>query len=251
MKLTILSENDTSRKNNKICTAEWGLSVYLQTKDVNILFDTGHTGNFKNNAKNFGINLDDTDFIVFSHYHWDHTKGLLHHEFTEKKKLILHPEILEKVPDEDAEKYKKDFDIIATKEVFELSPGVFYLGQIPRKTDYEDGSYNGDPMMDDSAIAIKTSNGVLVLTGCSHSGVCNISEYAKQVTGQELYGAIGGFHLFETQPQAVEGTIKYFKQEKPKLLYPMHCVDFPTMVKFYNEFGIKKYGTGEIIELQD
>ncbi len=106
-------------------------------------------------------------------------------------------------------------------------------------------------MLDDSAIAVKSSKGVIVITGCSHAGISNICDYAKQVTGQKLYAVIGGFHLFEDDQKAVNGTIDFFKKEKPKYLYPMHCIDFPTLVKFYTIFGIKKLSTGDTIEFSD
>ena len=105
-------------------------------------------------------------------------------------------------------------------------------------------------MQDDSAIAIKTSKGVVVISGCSHSGICNICEYAKKVTGQELYGVLGGFHLFQNEPEVVEKTIEYFQKENPKYLYPMHCVDFPTLAKLHNFFECQKYSTGDVIEIE-
>lgn len=53
-----------------------------------------------------------------------------------------------------------------------------------------------DYVMDDSALAIKTEDGLVVVTGCSHAGIANIIEYAKQVTGEKhIVSVIGGFHL--------------------------------------------------------
>ncbi len=250
MKLTILVENQTSRTNNKLCASEWGFSAFLEIKNINILFDSGHSDIYKKNAKNLGIDLEKTDVVILSHYHWDHAKGLLHHEFKTKKKLILHPHVLEKITEEEATKFKNDFEIISTEEVLEFSPDIFFLGQIPRVTPFEKGMAKGEHMFDDTALAIKTDNGVVVLTGCSHSGIANICKYATKITEQKLYAALGGFHLFETDPKGVAGAIEYFKKEKPKHLYPMHCIDLPTLASFYNEFGIIKYGAGDTIEIE-
>lgn len=251
MKITILCENQISHAASRTCVAEWGFSAFLQTKNANVLFDTGHSDVYKNNAHGLNIDLNKTDFVILSHYHWDHAKGLLNHDFNERKKLITHPQILEKVPKKDSEKYIEDFEIIKTDKPFEFSPNVYYLGQIPRKNDFEKGMYKDDKMLDDSALAIKSSNGVVVLTGCSHSGICNICEYAKEVTDQKLYAVIGGFHLFEDDPKALDGTMKYFKKENPLYLHPMHCVDFPTLVRLHNEFKFVKYGSGDVIEFED
>lgn len=143
-----------------------------------------------------------------------------------------------------------DFDLTTTAKPLEFSPGIYFLGEIPRQTDFEKGVYKDDPMPDDTAIAIRTDKGIIVVTGCSHAGVCNIAEYAKKITGQKLYGVMGGFHLFEDDPDAIAGAVDYFKREKPAFLYPMHCVDHAAMSEFYSNFKVKKYGAGDIFEVE-
>lgn len=248
MKITLLCENSAGLKNFKVCLAEWGFSSFIEVNGVNILFDTGHTGVYWHNAKGLGIDLDKIDFVVLSHRHWDHTGGMQFHGFKERKKLILHPGLLGMLPEGEAERIRNDFDVAESRGPLEFSRGVYFLGQIPRVNNFEKGEYKGDKMLEDSAIAIKTSKGAVVIAGCSHSGIVNICEYAKKVTGQKLCAVIGGFHLFEEDTSAVNGAIEYFKREKPEFLYPMHCVDFPTMVKFYSVFGIKKLSAGDSVE---
>jgi len=244
MKINILCENTSSDKG---FLAEWGFSTFIQTKDTNILFDTGYSDVYKHNAEKLGIDLNKTDFVVLSHYHDDHSKGLQFHNFKTPKKLIIHPQILEKLPTKEAGKIKEDFEITSSKEPLEFTKDVFYLGEIPRQNDFEKGVHKGDKMLDDSALAIKTNKGVIVISGCSHSGICNICEYAKKITKQNLYAIIGGFHLFEGDKETIAKTIDYFQKEKPEFLYPMHCVDFPTLSKFHSVFGIKKVSSGEQI----
>ena len=161
---------------------------------------------------------------------------------------MVHPHLLDKVPMEDRKQYETDFEIITSVQPLEIVKDVFFLGQIPRQTKFEKGGYKDDAMLDDSAIAIRSKDGVIVLTGCSHSGICNICEYAKKITNQKLFSVIGGFHLFEDDPIAIEGTMDYFRKEKPARLYPMHCVDFPILARFHSEFKINKLGTGDVIE---
>lgn len=251
MKISILCENSAGRENAKVCLAEWGFSVFIQINGVNILFDTGNTEVYKHNARYLNINLDDGDFIVLSHYHWDHTGGLRFHNFKTKKKIIIHPQIIEKLPQDESQRIKDDFEIITSNKPLEFSKNIYYLGEIPRKTSFEKGRYKDDPILDDSAIAIKTAKGVVVITGCSHSGICNICEYAKEITGQKLHAVLGGFHLFEDNKKAIEGTINYFKSEKPEFLYPMHCVDLSAMSELYHNFNCKKYSSGDVIELDN
>jgi 7,8-dihydropterin-6-yl-methyl-4-(beta-D-ribofuranosyl)aminobenzene 5'-phosphate synthase len=249
MKITLLCENGVGHDGSEVCLAEWGFSAFVQMEDVNILFDTGHTDIYKKNAKQLGIDLEDTDFIVLSHHHWDHVGGLRFHDFKNKKKLIAHPEVFEKLLQGDSEKFKNDFEIVASEEALEFSKNIFYLGQIPRENDFEANVSEKDAILDDSAIVIKTPKGAIVITGCSHSGICNICEYAKKVSGQNLHAVIGGFHLCADNQEVVNKTIEYFKNENPEHIFPMHCVDFATQVKFHTNFGCKKYSAGDVIEI--
>ena len=247
MKIIILCENQVGEKGAKICLAEWGFSAFIQINDINILFDTGHTDVYKHNAKKLNINLENTDFVVLSHHHWDHVGGMQYHNFKTKKKLIIHPEIIEKIPSSESEKIKNDFAIIFSKKYLEFSKNIFYLGEIPRSNKFEKGVYKKDKMLDDSAIAVKTKKGVIVISGCSHSGICNICEHAKKITGQNLHAVIGGFHLFKNDTKAINGTIEYFKKENIEFLYPMHCIDFASYEKLYSVFNCKKISSGDEI----
>lgn len=139
---------------------------------------------------------------------------------------------------------------MASQRPIEFAPNVFFLGEIPRKTTFEKGGLENDKLLHDSAIAFKTEKGVVVISGCSHAGISNICEYAKEVTGLSLYAVIGGFHLFEKDHEAVNGTLDYFQKEKPTHLLPMHCVDVPTLAKFHELFSIKKYAAGDVIRLK-
>jgi len=246
MEITILCENSSS---NIGYLAEWGFSAFIKIKKLNILFDTGYSKVYQHNAKQAGINLDKTNFIVLSHFHKDHTGGLQFHNFKTHKKIILHPQILEKLPVNESEKIKNDFEVITSKKSLEFSKDIFYLGEIPRRNNFEKGTYKKDEMLDDSAIAIRSSKGVIVITGCSHAGICNICEYAKKLTGQKLYAVLGGFHLTEANKKAISETIKYFQKEKPEFLFPMHCVDFPTLTKLHTVFACKKISAGNKVIL--
>lgn len=223
--------------------------MFIEVDGVRILFDSGHKGTFRQNAEVLGVDLDSVDFVVLSHHHWDHTGGLRFHSFKPKKKLVTHPRVPETVLAEQSLDLRAGFDVVTSEQPLEFSPGIFYLGNIPRHTSFEQGKFKDDPMPDDSAVAIRTDKGAIIVTGCSHAGVCNIAEYAKQVTGQKLYGVIGGFHLFEDDPSAIEGAIDYFKQEQPAFLLPMHCVDHAAMSAFYGTFKVRKYGAGDEFEI--
>jgi len=257
MKITLLCENEACAMN---WLAEWGFSAFIEYNGCKILFDTGFSDVYRHNARLAEINLEKTDYIALSHFHRDHTRGLLHHGFSDKKKIILHPRILSAVLNTDDRAIKQDFanihrvlandfEVVPSKGVLEFAPGAFFLGEIPRCHNFEPGCFEDDAMEDDTALAFQTDQGVIVVSGCSHAGICNICEYAKKVTGQTLYAVIGGFHLLSEETPPVAETIDYFKAENPSVLLPMHCVDFPALVAFHNAFGSQKFSAGDVIEL--
>ena len=66
-------------------------------------------------------------------------------------------------------------------------------------------------------------NGLIIISGCAHSGICNTIEYAKKITGENrIKAVIGGFHLKEINESTLK-TIEYMKQEDIKSIYLAHC----------------------------
>lgn len=257
MKIHLLCENEAS---DMVWLAEWGFSAFIEYGDARILFDTGFSDVYQRNADHAGIDLETADTVAISHFHRDHTRGLLFHRFKARKKLVLHPRVLTAVLKTDQENIKKDyadihavidkdFDVVPSEGVYEMAPGAFFLGEVPRVTSFESGKFEDDPMVDDTALAFRTPKGAVVVSGCSHAGICNICEHAKTVTGQPLHAVLGGFHLLAAENPPVDETIRYFQDEAPEVLLPMHCVDFPTLSKFHQVFGSPKYGAGDVLEI--
>ena len=230
------------------CIAEWGLSLFISFNNKKILFDTGYSFVFKHNAEIKNIDLNKTDYLVLSHFHEDHSGGLRFLKFKEKINIVLHPQLLEKMPKNEAVNIINNFNIISSEEPMEFENDIIYLGEIPRNNNFEKGLHKNDPIIDDSAIAINTKKGVVVISGCAHSGICNICEYAKKVTNQKIYSVIGGFHLLKDD-EAADGTIEYFKKEKIEHLFPLHCIHASVFEKFSQTFDCKKMAVAEKITI--
>ena len=258
MKITVLTENRAGGR----FLAEHGLSYLAEIDGQKILFDTGHSDVFLKNAQKLGIDVHrQVKKVVLSHGHWDHGDGL---QFIEHKMLIVHPaSFLKRFRKSDRspvglsmtkEMIQKKFDMVEIARPFKISENLFFLGQVPRLNDFEsqttpfeleDGA--DDFVTDDSALAAVVNNELVVITGCSHSGVCNICEYAKTVTGiSKIKAVIGGFHLKLQNRQTLE-TIQYFKKNAVEHLFPSHCTELPALALFYNEFEIQEVKTGMIL----
>lgn len=160
--ITLLCENEASAMPWK---AERGFSAWIEYRGIRVLFDTGFSDVWRFNADDAGLDLETADWIALSHIHRDHTRGLLHHGFAGRKRIVLHPRILKPAPEipEDpnaAGDYREiqrilrtDLDVIETRAPFEFAPGAWFLGEIPRVTPFERGAYVDDPVPDDKALA--------------------------------------------------------------------------------------------------
>ena len=256
MKLSVLSENSAS----SYFLAEHGLSYYIEYDNKRVLFDTGASDVFLKNAAKLNINIDEIDTIVLSHGHWDHGNGL---KYIKNKPLICHPDAFQK---RYSNKRKNNigleltyhelneyFDLKISKEPVTISPNIIFLGEIPRLNDFEsqttsfiDETGKDDFVPDDSALVIIVEEELVIVSGCAHSGICNITEYAKNVTGiNDVKAVIGGFHLIK-QNRQTRKTIDYFKANKVKQLLPSHCTQLSALTAFYNEFKVNHVKTGMI-----
>ncbi len=262
MKLTILTENHASGH----FLAEHGLSYLIECDDKTVLFDTGHSDVFIQNALKININLHEcVDLIVLSHGHWDHGNGLF---YLPNKPLLTHPAaFMKRYRKKDHSpvglKFSKDdlhynFELLTSAAPVQLSEKLFYLGEIPRLNNFEsqtttfsDEAGKDDFVPDDSALAFVGNDGLTIVSGCAHSGICNICEHAKKITGiSKIHAVIGGFHLKENDEQTKQ-TIRYFEKEKVEKLMPSHCTELPALAAFQIKFHIQQQKTGMVHLFKD
>lgn len=252
MRLTILVDNNAGHD----LAGEWGLSFLIETDGKKILFDTGASDLFIKNAARLNISLLDLDYLIFSHGHYDHTWGLnwLLQTYlstrvprAQRPTFLAHPGALVPKFRDDGNEFgilvsevvlKRNFKINLIREPFQLTENLFYLGQIPRKFDFEGKTPLGqtltseglmaDYLLDDTALAYKTPKGLIIITGCSHSGICNIVDYAREVCREgKVVDIIGGFHLknLKSDDPKLTGASRYFEKLKPGQIHPCHCTD--------------------------
>lgn len=267
MKLKVLEDNNTFI--DMYYLAEPGVSYYIEDGDDKILFDVGYSDVAFLNAKKMNIDLSKINKLVISHGHDDHTGGLKYF-FNQKKNIevIAHPNCFNYKEDANelyigsplSKEEINEFCILnLSKEPVKVSENIIYLGEIPVLNDFEprysigksiiDGEKIDDNIIDDSAIVYKSEKGLFVITGCSHSGICNIIEYAKKVCNDDrVYGVIGGFHLFDVNDRLRE-TINYLKSNNIKLLYPCHCVSLKAKLEMGKVLDINEVGVGLDIEV--
>lgn len=259
MKVTILTENCAGGR----FLAEHGLSYLIEKGDQKLLFDTGHSDVFLKNARQMGIDIEkEVKAVVLSHGHWDHGDGL---RFLKNKRLIAHPgAFIRRFRKKDFSpvglslnktEIQSRFDLTETEEPLQLTENLYFLGEIPRRNDFEaretsfvDDLCNDDFIPDDSALVAVVKKKLVIITGCSHSGICNIIEQAQKVTGiAEIKAVLGGFHLKEQNEQTRQ-TIAFFKANRIEQVYPSHCTELPALAAFFDVFQSTQIKTGMVLE---
>lgn len=239
--------------------AEHGFSALVKTytgKNVHtLLFDFGFSENgAAQNAHTLGVDMTKIEAAVLSHGHIDHTGGMKSlGAMTGKKNipLVAHPTVYcspryIKFTEEfkvrfpaltrEAVEAAGFFAVESEKPYMLLDDTVLFLGEIPRRTSFEKGMRGAyrqeqgdeikDAIEDDTSVVMNLKGkGLVILSGCAHSGIINTMLRAKEVTGVEKYHAVmGGFHLTgKTSASVIEHTIEEMQKLNPHYVIPTHC----------------------------
>lgn len=263
MELKVLVDNNTYI--DRYFFGEPAVSYYIETADRRVLFDTGYSDILLKNAEKMNVDLKKLTHIILSHGHNDHSRGL---KFLSDKigithtSLIAHPDCF--LPKYDGAEYigspyTAEEITCRTKYlpgtgVVRISEDLIYLGEIPRTNDFEmikpigkqkiSGILKDDYVMDDTALVYKNSQGIFIITGCSHSGICNIIQYARKVCREDrILGILGGFHLFDDD-ERLRKTIRYLENCNIGHVYPCHCVSLIAKSKMMEKLPVTEVGVG-------
>ena len=111
--------------------------------------------------------------------------------------------------------------------------------------------WQGDRLEDDSALVCRLKDGLFIVTGCSHSGVCNIVDYARNVCRESrIVGILGGFHLFDVENR-LDKTIEFMKKARVGTVYPCHCVSLKAKARMMERLLVEEVGVGTEICLEE
>jgi len=277
MEITVLVDNNTLI--DRYFFAEPGLSLLIQDDETTVLFDTGYSDIFLKNAFKMGKDLTALDYLVLSHNHLDHTWGIepLIKYYTElqneqrsftRPTLVAHPEIFTSVHADGFKEFgcllseaklAKHFPLQLSTQPQSLSSRLTFLGEIPRRNDFEalltfgrkEGADKDDHVIDDSALVYHSSKGLVIITGCSHAGICNIIEYAKEICGDHrVVDIVGGFHLQQPPKRQLEGTISYLSALQLEAVHACHCTDLSSKIALSRVVRLNEVGVGLSIKYE-
>jgi 7,8-dihydropterin-6-yl-methyl-4-(beta-D-ribofuranosyl)aminobenzene 5'-phosphate synthase len=227
---------------------EHGISFYIEKENHTILFDTGQSGAFIQNAHKLGINLGNVKTVALSHGHYDHSGGFRNLvDSIRSFELIVGKGFFNKKYATDGISFEylgNDFDEAflnekhlswryAEKPIEEILPGIFVLTNFPRI--HEDEKINArfaidtgstfvpDDFSDEISLAVETPQGFVVLVGCSHPGIKNMLDAAASRLPGPIYGVMGGTHLVEAPEKSLASSIHYLATSGFKALGVSHC----------------------------
>ena len=254
--------------------AQHGLSIIIKTDDKKILFDVGQ--NPYTLKKNLELMDEDDNFdsIVISHGHYDHTDGLSY--FIDKKNknkksdinipIYIHPDaFLDRYSqnkryigiDKDIKEFLKNYEYLKLVNEPYFEDNMIISGKVERNNPYEpeifyksidDNSsknFEIDNVNDDMFIIVDD----VIITGCSHSGIINVIEYAKKINKNKIRGVVGGFHLVVSSNDYIQSVYEYLNNSDLEFIMPLHCTGFNAM-KVLSELDNFIYGhVGKVMEL--
>lgn len=265
-KITVVCENTAAGPMGLI--GEHGFSALIEKDGQRFLFDTGQGMALAHNAHILGIDLSTVTQVVLSHGHYDHTGGLPAVLYPPRGVPVLaHPDIFNpKYAELDTSrgkqkvfigiKYRREYleTSFQTRFTFqrnfsEIAPGIFFSGEVPRKTEFEHpdtrlkteqgGTLIEDPLWDDASLLIETPKGPVVLLGCAHAGAVNVlNHFAAQTGHTRFHAVIGGTHLgFMGGPgKQLQASMQAFDEYGLDLVAVSHCTGQQGAALCYQHF---------------
>lgn len=217
--LTILYDNydyDSS------CRAEWGFSCLVEIEEMTLLFDTGGEPDvLMDNIDALGVDPMDIDCIVISHEHWDHIGGI--HSI-----LDINSEVTVYLP----ACFSNEFmaGVRDRAEVVETENATMICDSVSTTRVLHEG-------VSEQSLMIETCEGIILLTGCSHPGVHNLVEDAVNLTGEDVYFVMGGYHLGGASDHMLNLIIHRMEECGVEKVAPTHCTGDDSIAVFNEAWG--------------
>jgi 7,8-dihydropterin-6-yl-methyl-4-(beta-D-ribofuranosyl)aminobenzene 5'-phosphate synthase len=237
---------------------DWGYAAFIEYGGKRILFDTGNNPDIlAQNAKAKGIDLSKLDFVVMSHRHGDHMGGLAYLLSVNPKAPIYAPKESFGVYGADLPStfYRKDASLPPEQRYYSgAPPEVMRFGSawpsanfqlVDKNTEIAPDIYlvalvsdkPGTLEMRELSLVIDTSEGLVIVVGCSHPGIDKIVESATAIN-PHVHFIAGGFHLVVASDPDIEKIVTALHDRfKVEYVAPGHCTGEPAFTALKKAFG--------------
>lgn len=258
--VTILSSNLA----NGATVGEWGLSALAQVDNQCILFDAGrYPQTVLRNADVLNVDLSCVTDVVLSHFHFDHTTGLMpilkairgknpdgFRRLHVAKGFFLSRRMPQRNADAEqnqmiavrAELEAAGVEIIEHATATEILPAVWISGPVPRRhpeKNYpahievrQNGEWVTDYVPESQALTIVTDKGHIVVLGCGHSGVVNVLDHVREVIAPApVHALMGGLHLYAASDETLGWTADRLRAIGVQHLMAGHCTGIEPLIR--------------------
>ena len=136
-------------------------------------------------------------------------------------------------------------EIIASDDPYRLASGCWTTGFVPRESFETAGipervlfrdsdGFHPDSAEEDQSIVINVKDkGLVIISGCAHSGIVNTIQRARAISGVDrVWAVMGGFHLMSADDSEIQQTIDMMRERDPVVVAPSHCTGFGAMCAF-------------------
>jgi 7,8-dihydropterin-6-yl-methyl-4-(beta-D-ribofuranosyl)aminobenzene 5'-phosphate synthase len=273
MEIKVLAEDTSS---SPAYRSEHGLSLYIETENNKILFDTGASDLFLENAKSLDVNIDEIDLAVISHGHYDHGGGLQAFlEENSKAKVYIHEKAFENHYSKKTSRIvnigldknlSKSDRIILTGDIFPISHDLLLFSRVVGNEFIPSCNNSlctakGDSIIQDEfeheqSLIIKDGDHFILIAGCAHRGIVNILKSSVFLTCKPPSCIIGGFHLYNYSEGVSEEParviqIAEFLKGTGSMYYTGHCTgtDSYGILKGIMDDQIQYLSTGSVVEI--
>lgn len=235
MKILTLLENSSVRDD---LFAEHGLSLYIETNGHRILFDTGASDAFADNAQKLGVDLSTVDLAILSHGHYDHSGGLSRFLELNKTAPVYMSRYAFSPCYHGSDRYigvdpalQSCSRIRFTDDICSIADGLTLFSCNDKEkrhpidsaglTVLENGDYRDDLFLHEQYLLIEEDGKQVLISGCSHKGILNIAHWFRPDV------LIGGFHFMNLDPETQDvARLKAASEELlqyPTIYYTGHC----------------------------
>ena len=274
--ITLVVDNEAPSE----LVAEHGFAAWIDTGKEGFLFDTGQGAALFPNSDALDIDLSRASALVLSHGHYDHSGAIPPFLAANPCAPVIygHDAMISRFscrPDEQpprqvgmANEVRHALELLPPNRRIVLDaprylcPRIGITGPVPRNSTFEDtgGPFyldtdksQPDPITDDLSLWFETVDGLVILTGCCHSGLVNTVRQAQQISGMtRIHGIIGGLHLLNSGPERLNATLDFLRECTPDFLVPCHCTGPQVVERLRTEFGdtvVKAGGAGQTIAI--
>lgn len=234
LRITVVYNNMTHMP---ALTTAWGFAAVIEDDADVVLFDTGGDGpTLLANMEQLGIAPESIGAIVLSHIHGDHTGGLDAFLARQPNVTVYMPQSFPAALRRSVEQWGARVEVVRGPR--HLFANLYSTGEM------------GDGTIE-QALIVDTASGLVVITGCAHPGIVNITRAARMYLGKDVYLLMGGFHMLGRHPEQIRVTVAALRQLGVRKVAPSHCTGDAAIALFRDKWAkdFIEGGCGAVIDV--